>query len=211
MVTGSSSKPCSGKSLRHSESEKSFAGLKKSESIIKSIPENDLVTARHEQPANQSSACVRRKEVLSIDRLKENFKAPVKNSETVTSAESGGSSGAAAPLYTRRTSSRQHKLRASSRQHADLTLSLKDNVYSQRITLESLSSNEAKMMSGLLQQASLEKLGTSTISNFSPVRTRKSSVAGYNNYHTMDDITNINDDVSFFFIYFALAFQSYQI
>lgn len=83
--------------------------------------------------------------------------------------------GAHPPLL-RRSSSRLYEVRSSSRQHSDhLTLeTLKDSFHPQRITLESLSSNEARMMSGLLQQASLERLGTSSISNFSPVRTRRS-------------------------------------
>lgn len=80
-------------------------------------------------------------------------------------------SGDSSVHLTHRSSSRQHDGRVSSRQ---LTLeSFKDSLYSQKLALESLTTDEAKMMSGLLQQASFERLGTSSISNFSPVRQKK--------------------------------------
>lgn len=194
-------KPYSGRSMRRTESEKNF-GLKKSETVIKSIPENDRLSLQHNHPATSSATSrlgptyAKRKEVVSLDKLKKTLRGPVTACETgaatgVGASSSGGAGGGAVtPLYTRRTSSRQRELRAASRQQPDLTLeTIKDTLYSQRITLESLSTNEAKVMSGLLQQASLEKLGSSSISNFSPVRTRKSSIAGASGtYHTTEDL-----------------------
>lgn len=203
-ITGSGgtvTKSYSGKSLRRTDSEKS---LKKQD--INSIPENSA--AEITQPvasASGTSRQVKRKDGVSLEKLKGTLRGPA-NPAGVSAAEiPAGASGSTTPHLVRRASSRQHEVRASSRQHADLTLeTIKDSFCSQRITLESLSSNEAKVMSGLLQQASLEKLGSSSISSFSPVRTRKpvgavlsggggggaagASSMSYSNYHTVEDI-----------------------
>lgn len=210
-------KSSSAKLLRRADSEKSLLKKQDSSSIINSIPE---ISTEHSDPLSPvagtsgTGRLPKRKEGVSLEKLKGSLRGPAN-----TEVAAGVSAGSATPHLVRRTSSRQHEMRASSRQQADLTIeTLKDSFCSQRITLESLSSNEAKVMSGLLQQASLEKLGTSSISNFSPVRTRKgvgavpllssggnSAAAGnaaasmaYSNYHTMEELAgNRSANVSY--------------
>ena len=208
-------KSSSAKALRHTDSEKSFK-RQDSSSVINSIPESSV---EHSNQLSVGASGVssgtgrlpKRKEAVSLEKLKESLRgSSSNNAEMAAATAAAGVSGSTTPgpHLVRRASSRQHEMRASSRQQADLTLeTIKDSFCSQRITLESLSTNEAKVMSGLLQQASLEKLGTSSISNFSPVRTRKTvgavpllssgvnsaaaNAAGsmaYSNYHTMEEL-----------------------
>lgn len=198
VPVGSNIKALSARPIRRSDSEKTL-GLKKTDSIIKAIPSTGLKRAKNGElgsaaTASTGSGYPKRKDVLSLDKLQDTFRGVAP-----TSCEAGtNTTGSATSLYARRASSRQHELRAASRQQPDLTLeTIKDTICSQRITLESLSlnPNEAKAMSGYIQQASLEKLGSSNISlsNFSPVRTRKSSS---NMYHTIDGIGSPNGAVS---------------
>ncbi|XP_067943079.1 AN1-type zinc finger protein 4-like [Watersipora subatra] len=177
-----------GQKLRNAESEANFASLKKSDSAIKSIPEDGLL-ASHNSQTRGSASRVRRKDILSLDKMKDSYKSPVSGTDAVVAVGGSQSGSNVPPVFARNLSSQQLGPRTASRPQADLTLeSIKDSLcYPQRITLESLSSNEARMMSGFLQQASLEKLGSSSISNFSPVRTRVS-----NAYHTVDDAASEN-------------------
>jgi len=141
----------SSRSMRHrASSDVDSKLLVGNDSIIKTIPENDPPPEDSARPYTSS----KRKEPLTLDRLKESLRG----------ATSGVPEATQLPYH--RSSSRQHEGRSSSRQH-DVTLG------TQRIALESLSSSEAKAMSGLLQQASLECLGSSNINNFSPVRARR--------------------------------------
>lgn len=162
-------------SRRHVDVDGKALAHHSNESRIRCIPEHEAVAERLAEPPKS----LLKTPHPPFSKRKESSEKLVNDGATV-------SDKSAAPQLMRRSSSRQHELR--SRQHGgDLTLeTIKDSFYSQRITLESLSSNEAKMMSGLLQQASLERLGSSCINNFSPVRTRKGA-PGYSNQMSLDE------------------------
>lgn len=114
------------------------------ESKIRCIPEHEPITERVAEPITERLA--EPPKALVTKAPHPPFSKRRDSSEKLASPLSTDTS--ATPHLLRRSSSRQHDVRSTRQQHADVTLdSIKDSFYSQRITLESLSSNEAKMMS----------------------------------------------------------------
>ena len=139
------------------------------EIAAKTLKDIQKLASLHETLANK------RKQTSSVENLKETLRPPTssKNKQKLKGGEMTIES--LKEVLARPTSTTQ-----------DLTLESLQDTFGRpttssrykglerrkEFTLESLSSSEAKAMSGLLRQASLEKIGSSRIGNFSPSKSR---------------------------------------